>query len=57
MRFFTALLMLMASASLFSQEDCNLFNIQDLAAENLALHDSIAQFSVDSTILQSDGSV
>jgi uncharacterized protein (TIGR02145 family) len=56
MRFFPALLMLMASASLFSQEDCNLFNIQDLAAENLALHDSIAQFSVDSTILQSDGS-
>jgi len=56
MRFFPALLMLMASASLFSQEDCNLFNIQDLAAENLALHDSIAQFSVDSMILQSDGS-
>ena len=56
MRFFPALLMLMASASLFSQEDCNLFNIQDLAAENLALHDSIAQFSVDTVMLQPDGS-
>ena len=30
------MLMLMASAVLFSQEDCDLFNIQGLAAENLS---------------------
>ena len=48
--------MLMASAPFFSQEDCDLFNIQELASENQELHDSIAQFSVDTILLQPDGS-
>ena len=43
------MLMLTTSAALFSQEDCDLFNIQELSAAYL-------NFSVDSTILQSDGS-
>ena len=43
------MLMLMTSAALFSQVDCNLFNIQDLAADYLS-------FGVDTVILQSDGS-
>ena len=38
------------------QEDCELFNLQELAAENLALHDSIANFAVDTIILLPDGS-
>ena len=41
--------MLLASAPLFAQEDCDVFNIQELSAAYL-------NFSVDSTILQSDGS-
>ncbi|MDA9864470.1 fibrobacter succinogenes major paralogous domain-containing protein, partial [Flavobacteriales bacterium] len=49
MRLFLAMLMLMTSAALFSQVDCNLFNIQDLAADYLS-------FGVDTVILQSDGS-
>lgn len=50
-----AFLFLLFPFALSAQEDCQLFNIQDLAAENLALHDSIAQFSVDTIILQPDG--
>ena len=49
MRHFLALLMLLLSAPLFAQEDCDVFNIQELSAAYL-------NFSVDSTILQSDGS-
>ena len=41
--------MLLASAPLFAQEDCDVFNIQELSAAYLNV-------SVDSTILQSDGS-
>ena len=41
--------MLMASAPFFCQDDCELFNIQDLSAAFL-------NFSVDSIILQPDGS-
>ena len=41
--------MLLLSAPLFAQEDCDVFNIQELSAAYL-------NFSVDSTILQSDGS-
>ena len=41
--------MLLASVPLFAQEDCDVFNIQELSAAYL-------NFSVDSTILQSDGS-
>lgn len=51
-----ALLFLLFPFALPAQQDCQLFNVQDLAAENLALHDSIAQFSVDTVILQTDGS-
>ena len=51
-----AFLLLLFPFVLFAQQDCDVFSIQGLAAENLALHDSIALFSVDSTILQSDGS-
>ena len=51
-----AFLFLLFPFALSAQEDCDVFNIQDLAAENLALHDSIAQFSVDTVILQQDGS-
>jgi uncharacterized protein (TIGR02145 family) len=36
MRHFSAMLMLMASASLLSQDNCDPFNIQGLAAENLS---------------------
>ncbi|MDC0599840.1 hypothetical protein OAO65_00850, partial [Flavobacteriales bacterium] len=49
MRHLFAVLMLLASAPLFAQEDCDVFNIQELSAAYL-------NFSVDSTILQSDGS-
>ena len=49
MRHLLAVLMLLASAPLFAQEDCDVFNIQELSAAYL-------NFSVDSTILQSDGS-
>ena len=48
--------MLMASAPFFCQDDCDLFNIQELASENQELHDSIAQLSVDTILLQPDGS-
>ena len=51
-----AFLFLLFPFALSAQEDCQLFNIQGLASENLALHDSIAQFSVDTVILQPDGS-
>ena len=58
-----AFLFLLFPFALSAQEDCQLFNIQDLAAENLALHDSItqlhdsiAEFSVDTVIFQPDGS-
>ena len=58
-----AFLFLLFPFALSAQEDCQLFNIQDLAVENLALHasitqlhDSIAQFSVDTVIFQPDGS-
>ena len=51
-----AVLLLLFPFVLFAQQDCDVFNIQGLAAENLALHDSIALFSVDSIILQPDGS-
>ena len=51
-----AFLFLLFPFVLSAQQDCDVFNIQGLAAENLALHDSIAQFSVDSIILQPDGS-
>ena len=43
------MLMLTASVPLLSQDDCDLFNIQDLAADYLS-------FGVDTVILQSDGS-
>ena len=49
MRHLLAVLMLLASAPLFAQEDCDVFNIQELSAAYLNV-------SVDSTILQSDGS-
>ena len=49
MRHLLAVLMLLASVPLFAQEDCDVFNIQELSAAYL-------NFSVDSTILQSDGS-
>jgi uncharacterized protein (TIGR02145 family) len=49
MRYFLAMLMLTASVPLLSQDDCDLFNIQDLAADYL-------NFGVDTVILQSDGS-
>ena len=49
MRHLFAVLMLLASVPLFAQEDCDVFNIQELSAAYL-------NFSVDSTILQSDGS-
>lgn len=52
-----AFLFLLLPVSVAAQEGCELFNLQDLAAENLALHDSIAQFSVDTVILQPDGSL
>ena len=48
--------MLVASAPFFCQDDCDLFNIQELASENQELHDSIAQLSVDTILLQPDGS-
>ena len=51
-----AFLFLLFPFALSAQEDCDVFNIQGLAAENLALHDSIANFAVDTIILQSDGS-
>ena len=51
-----AFLFLLFPFALSAQEDCQLFNIQGLAAENLALHDSIAQFSVDTVTLQPNGS-
>ena len=51
-----AFLFLLFPIVLSAQEDCELFNLQDLAAENLVLHDSIANFAVDTIILQSDGS-
>ena len=51
-----AFLLLLFPFVLFAQQDCDVFSIQGLAAENLALHDSIALFSVDSIILQPDGS-
>ena len=58
-----AFLFMLFPIALSAQEDCQLFNIQDLAAENLALHDSItqlhdsiAEFSVDTVIFQPDGS-
>ena len=50
------LLFLLFPLAVSAQEDCELFNLQDLAAENLALHDSIAQFSLDTVILQPDSS-
>jgi hypothetical protein len=40
------MLMLTASVPLLSQDDCDLFNIQDLAADYLS-------FGVDTVILQS----
>ena len=46
MRYFLAMLMLTASVPLLSQDDCDLFNIQDLAADYLS-------FGVDTVILQS----
>ena len=49
MRHLFAVLMFLASAPLFAQEDCDVFNIQELSAAYLNV-------SVDSTILQSDGS-
>ena len=49
MRHLLTVLMLLASAPLFAQEDCDVFNIQELSAAYLNV-------SVDSTILQSDGS-
>ena len=51
-----AFLFLLFPFALSAQEDCDVFNIQGLAAENLALHDSIANFAVDTIILQPDGS-
>ena len=51
-----AFLFLLFPFALSAQQDCELFNLRNLAAENLALHDSIAQFSVDTVILQPDGS-
>ena len=51
-----AFLFLLFPVALSAQEDCELFNLQELAAENLALHDSIANFAVDTIILQPDGS-
>ena len=50
-----AFLFLLFPFALSAQEDCQLFTIQDLAAENLALHDSIANFAVDTIIFQPDG--
>ncbi len=55
MRHLLAALMIMASAPFFCQDDCDLFNIQELASENQELHDSIAQFSVDTIIRLSEG--
>jgi len=52
-----AFLLLLFPLALSAQEDCELFNLQDLAAENLALHDSIAQFSVDTVTLLPDGNL
>ena len=49
MRHLLAVLMLLLSAPLSAQEDCDVFNIQELSAAYLNV-------SVDSTILQSDGS-
>lgn len=56
------LLFLAAPVFLLGQEGCTLFNLQELAAENLALQDSLAGFSggevdVDTVILQTDGSL
>ena len=52
-----AFLFLLFPFAVSAQEDCQLFNLQDLAAENLALHDSIAQFSVDTVILLPEGNL
>ena len=49
MRYLLTVLTLMASAPLLSQDDCDLFNIQELSAAYL-------NFTVDSIILQPDGS-
>ena len=49
MRHLLTVLMLLASAPLFAQEDCDVFNIQELSAAYL-------NFSVDTVILQPDGS-
>ena len=49
MRHLLAVLMLLASVPLFAQEDCDVFNIQELSAAYLNV-------SVDSSILHSDGS-
>ena len=49
-------LVLLFPFALSAQQDCGLFNIQDVAAENLVLLDSIANFAVDTIILQPDGS-
>ena len=40
-----AFLLLLFPFALSAQEDCDVFSIQGLAAENLALHDSIANCS------------
>ena len=45
MRHFLSLLVLMASAALFAQEDCDVFNIQDLAAEVLTQQAQIDSLS------------
>ena len=42
-----AFLFLLFPFALSAQEDCELFNLQELAAENLALHDSIAQLQAE----------
>ena len=49
MRHLLTVLMLLVSAPLFAQEDCDVFNIQELSAAYL-------NFSVDTAILQPDGS-
>ena len=49
MRYLLSVLMLTASVPLLSQDDCDLFNIQELSAAYL-------NFTVDSIILQPDGS-
>lgn len=52
-----AILILLSPFALFAQENCDLFTLQALAAQNLMLQDSIAQFQVDTVILHPGGAV